>query len=71
MGKRYKLIKDLPTFKAGEIFEINDYGDLVKYYERNNSLRNRWGVTAYCKETIDRFPNILTDWFPREAKDGG
>ncbi len=63
MRKRYKLIKDLPTFKAGEIFEITDYGDLVKYYERNNSLRDGWGVTAYCKETIDRFPNILTDWF--------
>ena len=27
--KRYKLKKDLPTFKAGGTFHINDKGNLV------------------------------------------
>ena len=52
--KRYKLKKDLPTFKEGEIFYLSDNGNLIR--ESDN-------VPAYSWSTIDKFPNILTDWF--------
>ena len=52
--KRYKLKRDSPTFKAGEIFYISDMGNLIR--ESDN-------VAAYSWPTIDKFPNILTDWF--------
>lgn len=50
---RYKLKKDLPTFKAGDVFKMID---------RVGLMRND-GVVAYTTKTIDKFPNILTDWF--------
>lgn len=64
--KRYKLLKDLPTFRAGDLFELRDDGclywvrgwrnpDEVKYYDKE--------VIAYRKNTLKFFPNILTDWF--------
>lgn len=52
--KRYKLVKDLPTFKAGDVFYISDSGNL---------LRESDNVPAYSWSTIDKFPNILDDWF--------
>ena len=52
--KRYKLKRDLPTFKAGEVFYLSDAGNL---------LRESDNVPAYSWSTIDKFPNILTDWF--------
>lgn len=54
--KRYKLLKDLPTFKAGDLFYISEYGALV--YDDGG-----YGVMAYAQSTLDRFPNILTEWF--------
>lgn len=55
--KRYKLKKDLPTFKAGGTFHINDKGNLVPDNEFSK------GIVAYSKSTLDKFPSILTDWF--------
>ena len=52
--KRYKLKRDLPTFKAGEVFYLSDAGNL---------LRESDNIAAYSWATIDKFPNILTDWF--------
>ena len=52
--KRYELKRDLPTFKAGEIFYLSDIGNLIHESD---------GVVAYSWSTIDKFPNILTDWF--------
>ena len=52
--KRYKLKRDLPTFKAGEVFYLSDAGNL---------LRESDDIPAYSWSTIDKFPNILTDWF--------
>lgn len=52
--KRYKLKRDLPTFKAGDRFVLIDSGSLI--HEND-------GVVAYSWTTIDKFPNILTDWF--------
>lgn len=54
--KRYKLLKDLPTFKAGDLFYISEYGALV--YDGGDG-----GVMAYARQTLDMFPNILTEWF--------
>ena len=60
--KRYKLLKDLPTFKAGDKF----------YLDINNNLRlSESEIIAYSHITLEKFPNILTDWFeeiPEEYK---
>lgn len=50
--KRYKLLKDLPTFKAGEEFTLSEFGDLVCPTQ-----------TVYSASTLEKFPNILRDWF--------
>lgn len=52
--KRYKLAKDLPTFNVGDVFYLNEAGSLIR--ESDN-------VAVYSWSTIDKFPNILTDWF--------
>lgn len=52
--KRYKLKRDLPTFKAGETFHLSGMGNLIHESD---------GVVAYSWSTLDKFPNILTDWF--------
>lgn len=57
--KRYKLKRDLPTFKAGEIFYISDTGNL---FDRN-FLHAKSSHIVYSFKEIEKFPNILTDWF--------
>ena len=52
--KRYKLKKDLPTFKAGDKFYLDHNNDL--YLSGSN-------IMAYHHTTLEKFPNILTDWF--------
>lgn len=52
--KRYKLKRELPTFKAGDRFVLIDSGSLIHESD---------GVVAYSWTTLDKFPNILTDWF--------
>lgn len=52
--KRYKLKRDIPAFKAGELFYLSDAGNLFR--ESDN-------VTVYGWTIIDKNPNILTDWF--------
>jgi len=52
--KYYQLTKDLPTFKKGQIFYINQFGSLVS---------NEGNIVAYVGSTIAKFPNILGDWF--------
>lgn len=58
--KYYKLTKDLPTFKAGELFFINNYGQLVS--NENKS------IVAYSAATLKKFPNILEEWFEETEK---
>lgn len=52
--KRYKLKRDIPAFKAGEVFYLSDAGNLFR--ESDN-------VPVYGWTIIDKNPNILTDWF--------
>lgn len=75
MMKRYKLLKDLPTFKAGDEFFISESGDLiVGTPEEPKTVRVREitpievNLMAYNEETLEQFPNILTDWF-KEIKE--
>lgn len=73
--KRYKLLKDLPTFKAGDEFFISESGNLIAGTpEEPKTVRVREiipievNLMAYSKETLEQFPNILTDWF-KEIKE--
>ena len=60
--KRYRLLKDLPTFKAGDEFFTDEYGSL--WLEQNiGEQPNTSRVMAYHGKTIDKFPNILEEWF--------
>lgn len=52
--KQYKLLKDLPTFNAGDEFYIDNFGSL-RLCKSN--------IIAYASFTLEKFPNILTDWF--------
>lgn len=70
MLKRYKLLKDLPTFKAGDEFFIGESGNLIAGTpEKPKTVRVgeiepiEINLMAYAKETLEQFPNILTDWF--------
>lgn len=55
--KRYKLLKDLPTFKAGtEGFYLDSDGNLMHKTDCT-------GRTVYSASELISFPNILTDWF--------
>lgn len=53
--KRYKLVKDTPAFKAGTECYIEETGNMVPC--RGISY------TIVHKDQLDKFPNILTDWF--------
>ena len=52
--KRYELKRDIPAFKAGEVFYLSDAGDLFR--ESDN-------VPVFGRTIIEKNPNILTDWF--------
>lgn len=60
--KRYRLKKDLPTFKKGELFHMDENGNL---WRDKGQKGKHWQdeVMAYHHKTIERFPNILTEWF--------
>lgn len=60
--KRYRLLKDLPTFKAGDEFFADEYGSL--WLDQSiDGEPNSSRVMAYHGSTIDKFPNILEEWF--------
>lgn len=52
--KYYRLKRDLPTFNEGDIFYIDNIGNLVS---------NKEQIISYTSYTIAKFPNILVDWF--------
>lgn len=71
--KTYKLLKDLPTFKAGEEFFISENGNLIAGTPEkpkkvivgtgDSIVPIELDLMAYAKETLEQFPNILMDWF--------
>lgn len=52
--KRYKLLKDLPTFDKGDTFRLTEHGHLMSEEE---------GVIAYAKPTLEKFNILDSDWF--------
>ena len=62
--KKYRLLKELPTFKAGEIFRLEG-GDLFYYPADNGTREAHWSdkIMAYHHKTLEKFPNILEEWF--------
>lgn len=50
---KYELMKDLPAFKKGEIFVLLGSG-LHRYSD---------GLMAYPRVVIDKYPDILNEWF--------
>lgn len=53
--KYYKLLKDIPMFKEGDIFFI--------YPEEGCLLQKDTLRPAYHKKTLEKNPEILKDWF--------
>lgn len=62
--KRYKLLKDLPTFKAGQLAYISKTGNLIAGTPENQKTTD-YGliIMIYHETTLKKFPNILTEWF--------
>lgn len=60
--KHYKLLKDLPTFKADDEFELNEKGHLV-FVRGTQEVEEGQTLIAYTSYTLEKFPNILKDWF--------
>ena len=56
--KRYKLIKELPMYNIGETFHTDVYGNL-----RADTFRQCVNVVLYDKDTLEKYPNILDEWF--------
>lgn len=66
MTKYYKLLKDLPTFKKGDLFRLSDEGSLFLMNPGSPHWKSK--VMAYHHSTLEHFPNILKDWF-KEVED--
>lgn len=62
--KRYKLLKDLPTFKAGKLAYVSERGNLIAGTPNSPETTDAGiQLMIYHKTTIDKFPEILTEWF--------
>lgn len=64
MSKRYKLLKDLPTFKAGQLAYISKTGNLIAGTPENQKTTETGStIIIYHETTFKKFPKILTEWF--------
>lgn len=62
--KRYKLTKDLPTFKAGQLVYISKTGNLIAGTPENQETTDTGLILMiYHETTLKKFPEILTEWF--------
>lgn len=62
--KQYRLLKELPTFKAGQLAYISKTGNLIAGTPENQETTD-YGliIMIYHETTLKKFPNILTEWF--------
>lgn len=58
--KRYKLLKDLPTFSKGDTFRLAECGDLVS---------EESGILTYAKLTLEKFNILDSGWFEEIPED--
>jgi hypothetical protein len=61
--KYYRLKRDLPTFEKGELFYMDDFGSIHRVKD---------DLLAYYHTTVDKFQNMVEDWFeevPAPARD--
>lgn len=62
--KRYKLLKDLPTFRAGQLAYVSSLGNLMAGTpEEPETADTGLDLMMYHRVTLEKFPNILTEWF--------
>lgn len=63
--KRYKLLKNLPTFKAGQLAYVSERGSLIAGTPENPETNGRGDIQLmmYHRATLEKFPEILTEWF--------
>ena len=62
--KRYRLLKDLPTFKAGQLAYISKTGNLIAGTPENQkTTETGLIIMIYHETTLKKFPEILTEWF--------
>lgn len=62
--KQYKLLKDLPTFKAGQLAYISKTGNLIAGTPENQkTTETGLIIMIYHETTLKKFPEILTEWF--------
>jgi len=60
----YKLLKDLPTFKAGQLAYVSSLGNLMAGTpEETETADTGLELMMYHRGTLEKFPNILTEWF--------
>lgn len=60
----YKLLKDLPTFKAGQLAYVSSLGNLMAGTpEEPETADTGLNLMMYHRGTLEKFPNILTEWF--------
>lgn len=68
--KRYKLLKDLPTFKAGQLAYVSSLGNLMAGTPEEPEIADTGlNLMMYHRGTLEKFPNILTEWFEEEPID--
>ncbi len=61
--KQYRLLKDLPTFKAGQLAYISKTGNLIAGTPKNQkTTETGLIIIIYHETTLKKFPNILTEW---------
>lgn len=74
--KKYRLLKDLPTFKAGQMFVLLAENEKKEYHLKTFGVtiykqpglymindNGEAEVLAYHQTTLIKFPNVLDDWF--------
>lgn len=62
--KYYKLLKDTPTIKAGQLAYISKTGNLIAGTPENQeTTETGLIIMIYHETTLKKFPNILTEWF--------
>lgn len=62
--KRYKLLKDLPTFKAGQLAYVSSLGNLMAGTPEEPEIADTsLNLMMYHRGILEKFPNILTEWF--------